>query len=780
MLRYYGLNYQYSADYRSYISANNVRVAALTQAMSARARASELPKLPDKMADGRSHLEYFRTHLKKKIQLVIFGRHSRDWLEALAPDSPVWSGSELIGNVVHARGTSNDLRRKASPDYYQIALPLMEKHARAMPNTVANFSVEPEQMEILADKGLFAAYMNQRKFTRWVPELYNAFDDVVFPCVFKCTRRNGGQGIYRVSDRVQLEGLARSTLRARETFILQAWVGGSNEYVTHAVFHNGRMIWHRTFEHQLASEYSIRDAHFTGICDSLRVDTPPALMKALDSIAGDLNLSGPVNIDYKMTDGQPLIFEINPRLGGSLMRPVNADLLKEVLTVVTEQAAATDLFFAQIIRRSKFFDARAYIKPPHEFQHRPQDAALHYFSAGAPEGRDPGPFFSTRDYMAMNLGQAEAGLNPLVHFELIGIAENLPIRSAARQAVMSAMRSLDRIEPAGTILAGAPARRRSVFVTQGRPILAHEDTPRGLHKIFYGLKHILGLNTDNIGLTPNEVLKPEARSGRSVLSKLTAAEAQKYIQDLNLKPVGNTWHYSWDLERFFPELYLLETPAQSYLFHPKPIPYISAPAPLFSTDRELNTIIAHTGRYFPYWFLHYHGFDAFLERRSEFSANSTSNFPTRQTYRRFMNKKGGVIERLPLMANMDMFIEQFSALKPAGFAFNGEACVRFYFKANPDVPRDWFYVYRLIDPVRNEGLGVMLTIEDGRSAAMLNLASQRGYGLITIVEAFRLMEHLNYSSINAGVSGIYGHYKSKLFMDMMRTDASGLPPLCIK
>ena len=776
MLRFQGSKYHHPAAYQVHMSACLARVAELTAAIKARAEAQAQPKLPDRMADGASHLDYFRPQLKSKIQLVVFGRHSRDWQDALAPHSSVWSGSDLIGHVVHTRSKIKDLRRQTRQDYYQIVLPLMEAHARAVPSTMASCSVEPEQMEILADKGLFAAYMRQSKFARWVPELYTSLDDIVFPCVFKCTRRNGGQGIYRLVDRAQLDDLARSTLSAGEGFIVQAWVGGFSEYVTHAVFQKGRMIWHTTFQFDLACEQSIRDARVTGISDSLRVDTPATLVQALERIAGDLNLSGPVNIDYKLVDGQPLILEINPRLGGSLMRPVNKDLLGQVLAVLTEQAAATDLFFAQIIRRSKFFNAKAYVKPPHEFQHRPQDAALHYFRTGAQDGRDPGPTFSTRDYMALNLGPAESGLNPLVHFELIGRAQGLPIRSAARRAVMSAIESLDRIVPKGSLALSAPEGRRSVSVPQLRPLLTQDDKPRSLYRVFAGLRYILGLNMHRRGIPQHEVLSPEGGSGRSVMSKLNAAEALKCIQDRNLRAVGNAWHYSWDLERFFPELYLLETPAHSYLFHPKPIPYISAPAPLFSTDGDLKTIMAHTGRCFPYWFLHYHGFEAFLDRRSDVSSNSTSNFPTRQTYPRFMNKRGGVIERLPLMANMDMFIEQFSAWKPAGFAFNGAECVRFYFKANPDVPRDWFYVYRLVDPVRNTGLGVMLTIEDGRSAAMLNLASQRGYGLIMIVEAFRLMGLLNYSSINAGISGIYGHYKSKLFLDMMPTDATGLPP----
>jgi hypothetical protein len=266
-------------------------------------------------------------------------------------------------------------------------------------------------------------------------------------------------------------------------------------------------------------------------------------------------------------------------------------------------------------------------------------------------------------------------------------------------------------------------------------------------------------------------------SDRSYVSKLTGAQAQRLIEERNLKTVKDSWHYSWDLERFFPDLYLYETHLHSYVFHDRPISYVSAPAPLFSDDPTLTYIIARKGRFFPFWFLKYGAFDDFLDRRSLISSKPTSNFPTRQTYRRLFRRKGVSIQRLSLLANRELFIEQFSRWKAERFHFDGTECVRFYLSVNPHVPLEWFHFYLLTNPETGAGRGVVLTIEDGRSATMLNLANETGYGLLMIVEALRLMADLKYSSINAGVSGTYGHFKNVLFLDTIKTDATGLPPI---
>ena len=42
------------------------------------------------------------------------------------------------------------------------------------------------------------------------------------------------------------------------------------------------------------------------------------------------------------------------------------------------------------------------------------DAASHYYHHGAAEGRDPGPYFSTRQYSEAHA--LPAGTNPIIHY----------------------------------------------------------------------------------------------------------------------------------------------------------------------------------------------------------------------------------------------------------------------------------------------------------------------------------------------------------------------------
>ena len=51
------------------------------------------------------------------------------------------------------------------------------------------------------------------------------------------------------------------------------------------------------------------------------------------------------------------------------------------------------------------------------------DAALHYLAYGAREGRDPGPRFSTHEYLVQFPDVAASGLNPLAHYEMFGRRE---------------------------------------------------------------------------------------------------------------------------------------------------------------------------------------------------------------------------------------------------------------------------------------------------------------------------------------------------------------------
>ena len=75
------------------------------------------------------------------------------------------------------------------------------------------------------------------------------------------------------------------------------------------------------------------------------------------------------------------------------------------------------------IRSSSWFDAQWYREMYPDIRELKADPAVHYLRHGAAEGRNPGPRFSTRDYLLANPDVAATGANPLLHYILHGEAE---------------------------------------------------------------------------------------------------------------------------------------------------------------------------------------------------------------------------------------------------------------------------------------------------------------------------------------------------------------------
>jgi hypothetical protein len=135
-----------------------------------------------------------------------------------------------------------------------------------------------------------------------------------------------------------------------EPCIVQAFIAGEQEFVTHAILREGQILWHQTFSYDLGQESVIRTATMTSTLKADRVLTPPSFLRVLTQIAQDLSLSGPINMDYKMVANHPYLFELNSRLGGSLMRTENIDLLSAALSVIVTQAVASERVFAGVIQ----------------------------------------------------------------------------------------------------------------------------------------------------------------------------------------------------------------------------------------------------------------------------------------------------------------------------------------------------------------------------------------------------------------------------------------------
>ena len=258
--------------------------------------------------------------------------------------------------------------------------------------------------------------------------------------------------------------------------------------------------------------------------------------------------------------------------------------------------------------------------------------------------------------------------------------------------------------------------------------------------------------------------------------RISPNEALDLIEKNALRPVRDTWHYSWDIARFFDEMFVYEGRGRLYVYNPNPI-HEWAPAPLFSNDSSLDELIAKEGKACPYWFLHLSTFETFLDRRSALSRRPRVHFPSRQTYAPAAARMNCSLEQYPLAKNRDRFIRWYDSLKHPKYHHSGLDCLTGALETSSRAPIEWFSFAALVEKGSGVCKAVQLMISDHRSVSAINAAAERrsgvGYGILLDVELAKDLCGRGYSSMDCGVSRSYGGYKEKVYLDSVKTNCSG-------
>jgi len=119
---------------------------------------------------------------------------------------------------------------------------------------------------------------------------------------------------------------------------VQELVDGAGDYVSHCVAVEGRVVWQCAYEYELHPGHLIRSASTLRGVQKHQVSA--ANLAAMQRFLGPLRYSGPACFDYRYrTDGSLAVFEINPRLGGSLMFPAHVGDLRAALAAILAHAA---------------------------------------------------------------------------------------------------------------------------------------------------------------------------------------------------------------------------------------------------------------------------------------------------------------------------------------------------------------------------------------------------------------------------------------------------------
>lgn len=166
-----------------------------------------------------------------------------------------------------------------------------------------------EAINICDDKYLFNKTLTDKGFKEILPKIGN---NLRVPLFLKKRRDWGGSNSYLISnaeDEEKFKDLINSP-----DYIRQEIIEGRDEYATHILFRDHKIVTSLTVKHTFPKQLPIngRDKSvYSKISRCIYLNT-------FSSILEVIGFEGLCCFDYKVVNGKPYLFEINPRFGGSL------------------------------------------------------------------------------------------------------------------------------------------------------------------------------------------------------------------------------------------------------------------------------------------------------------------------------------------------------------------------------------------------------------------------------------------------------------------------------
>jgi carbamoylphosphate synthase large subunit len=269
-------------------------------------------------------------------KVIIYGNVSHDWMSALAPEAPVWSHLPQVESVVHLK--EGEKHYDLSNDCENVVLiPLFERHLYVMPTEFKSLTSSAELVRMFANKRHFAKAIQEKGFAEYIPKNWLGEEAPEFPCLIKRENLNAGEGIYWVENFNELNRIKLDPIFSGQSYFFEEHIPGEEEFVAHIVAKNGDILLIHTFCYFMENENSIR---VPGNPQKIvSVELAPHLQAIFGSVIKAFDYSGPGCINFKIYNGVPKIFEINPRMGGSLMMSHNVPYLIDVLEAIIENAS---------------------------------------------------------------------------------------------------------------------------------------------------------------------------------------------------------------------------------------------------------------------------------------------------------------------------------------------------------------------------------------------------------------------------------------------------------
>jgi hypothetical protein len=164
-------------------------------------------------------------------------------------------------------------------------------------------------VNICDDKYLFNKTLTEKGFEAVIPKIGT---DLPLPFFLKKKVSSAGNDCRLISNAEQKKEL--KDLIDSPDYFCQEVIAEKTEYATHILFKDHKIATTLSIKYTFFNRVSVNgkdDFACTEICDCDHLDTFSAILEAI-------GYQGLCCFDYKVIDGKPYIFEINPRFGGSL------------------------------------------------------------------------------------------------------------------------------------------------------------------------------------------------------------------------------------------------------------------------------------------------------------------------------------------------------------------------------------------------------------------------------------------------------------------------------
>jgi len=222
-------------------------------------------------------------------------------------------GSFIFSKMILVPKASNSKYEEFIKDWishYDLIIPTTEPEIKkivSLSDYEDKFLILPKfYVKTFLDKYSTYKYLKSKNFNPPETELLAEVSEVVLPIYLKPRFGAGGKGNRILRNRYDF--LSSKNLQLEEWIVQDLLLGEDNEY-TCAIFKCD------DFTEILQMKRTLYGGH-TGVAE---VVDEPEIRKLLLNLASSLDLIGCLNIQLKLTDTGPKIFEINPRLSSTVM-----------------------------------------------------------------------------------------------------------------------------------------------------------------------------------------------------------------------------------------------------------------------------------------------------------------------------------------------------------------------------------------------------------------------------------------------------------------------------